>query len=258
MNKILAACAIIATFSVSSVANASSLPPLSGDYKGTYALTDTFIPENNSNGFTHGLYLPGFIGDASWSVDSGKATYSGNTLDLSGTVSKTVNNVFYSLNFDFLLFETANAPNGLVCGGSNGPGTCKSQQDPTGTDLTKGENYIVHFDMGVNALMGTITGSVGNVLEGLSMDVEMVPLSGSNRKPGQLGYGGNWFTDDFGYSNWLKWEVKEDSIAQAQYGRSGKGDVNFTLVATPLPAGVPLFLTGLAGLYALRRRKKSA
>ena len=44
--------------------DASSLPPVDGNYEGNYGLSDAFTLSNN-NGFTHGLYLPGFIGNAS-------------------------------------------------------------------------------------------------------------------------------------------------------------------------------------------------
>ena len=123
-----------------------------------------------------------------------------------------------------------------------------------------GEQYIKHFDMGANAIMGTLTGTAGNAFDGLVIDIEMKPLALPNRKPGQLGYGGNWTTDDFGYSNWMYWSITQNNtnINLGPLNTQYHGDVNFTLVATPIPAGLPLVLTGLAGLYALRRRKAAA
>lgn len=223
-------------------ATASSLPAVNGNYEGNYGITDAFS--------THGLWLPNFIGNQYWSVQSGTANYAGSDLTMTGTATKSIGSQTYSLDFSFAVVETSDAPNGLVCGGNTGAGSCQSQQGGAG------EANIVHFDMGTNSIMGTLTGSAGNILEGLSMDIEMVPLGGPGRKPGQLGYGGNWVTDDFGYSNWMEWDVTADSIASVSYGTSGTGDVNFTFLPTPVPvpAGFPLMLAGLGAFYWLRRR----
>ena len=100
------------------------------------------------------------------------------------------------------------------------------------------------------------------MLDGLSMDVVMRPLPG---KPGQLGFGGNWTTLDFGYSNWMEWTVTSQA-AQKSVKSTGNGDINFDFLGNgdnnvppvPLPAGMPLVLTAMAGLYAIRRRQNKA
>ena len=84
-------------------------------------------------------------------------------------------------------------------------------------------------------------------------------------KAGQLGFGGNWVDLNFGYSNWVRWTVR-DKPSNIVTGMSGIGDVNFTFagnddpvgnnpIPTPLPAGLPLLIAGLGALAYLRRRK---
>ena len=170
------------SFSFAGSAFASSLPAVDESYEGSYKLANAFSG--------HGLWLPGFLGNNTWSVQSGSATYGAGSLSLTGRVKQTEAVSDYILYFDFLVNETTNAPYGLVCGGGH---QCNNATQEM-------RDNIVHFDMGTSSIMGTVSGA--GVLAGLSMDITMRPLDGTGRKPGQLGYGGNWTTLDFGYSNW--------------------------------------------------------
>ena len=244
MFRSIAAAITAISFSVAGSAYASSLPAVNGDYTGEYHLQNAFS--------SHGLWLPGFLGDNTWSVESGQAIYKDGELSMSGQVRQSYGGSEYFLNFDFTVFETTDAPNGLVCGGGH---LCNNATQEM-------RDNIVHFDMGTEAIMGTVVGT--GVLDGLSMDITMRPLSGLDkngnpkRKPGQLGYGGNWTTLDFGYSNWLRWDVTSGATSGFQTGLGGKGDVNLDLIPAPLPAGLPLILTAGLGFYAVRRKQKAA
>lgn len=235
MFKIVGAAVAAVSLTIGGAAWGSSLPAVDESYEGNYALQNAFT--------SHGLWLPGFLGDRRWSVDSGLAEYSDGALSLDGTVSQTIGGTEYSMDFDIDLTETTDAPNGLVCGTA----TCNSA-------TTEMRDNIVHFDMGDNPIMGTVTGT--GLLDGLVMQLVMRPLDGNGRKPGQLGYGGNWRNLDFGYSNWLSWNVTQ--FAKVKTGSSGNGDINVDLIPAPLPAGLPLVLTGAMGFYAVRRRQKKA
>ncbi len=243
MSNILKVAAFAIGASCASVAAAS--PLVTGSYEGDYGIQNAFD--------NHGLWLPGFLGDKTWSVQSGNASYTGNTLTMSGQVANSANGTDYFLDFDFEVTETSNHPNGLVCGTA----ACNAAT----TDM---RDNIVFFDMGAASIMGTLKGTAGTLLDGLEMAVTMSPLSGSDRKPGQLGYGGNWMNLDFGYSNWMTWEVTANTSG-VQTGTANNGDINLDFTgdggagaSIPLPAGLPLILTGAACLFGLGRRRKAA
>lgn len=106
-----------------------------------------------------------------------------------------------------------------------------------GGDCTDAANWQF-FEL----VSGSLTGFSG-VVDGL-----MLSLSHRTGTPlPQLGDGANDKNDEFGFSTWFS--VNNQSN---QYG-----DINLNLSPVPLPAGVVLLLTGLAGLGAARRFKKS-
>ncbi|MEO9575670.1 MAG: VPLPA-CTERM sorting domain-containing protein [Tateyamaria sp.] len=120
------------------------------------------------------------------------------------------------------------------------------------------KDNVQYFDMGNNPTMGQITGE--GALSSVVIDVVMRPLNFPNDyKPGQLGYGANWWDQEFGYSNWFKYSVLNNTSGVGRTSSDWKGgDINVNLVPTPLPAGLPLVLTAFGGLYVLRRRQKAA
>lgn len=122
-----------------------------------------------------------------------------------------------------LSFQGAAGPNGsgLKCGGGCG-------------DSANWQFF--------QSITGSLTGLAGSVL-GTVLD-----LSHRNGTPyPQLGNGANDKNSGYGFSTWFSVD-----------GRSGQyGDINLNLSPVPLPAGVILLLTGLAGLGAARRFKKS-
>lgn len=236
MNKFMKTLSCVAAIFFAVGAEASPIPAVTDSYEGHYDV-------NNAYG-GHGLWLPGFYGDNTWSITGGSAHYQNQILNLSGTA---VNNGA-SLDFSFQVFETAHAGTPYC-----GTATCSNA-----TQTMK--DNVVYFNMGVNAIQGTISGTAGTLLDGLSMDVVMRPLP---QKPGQLGFGANYRDQEFGYSNWMQWSVTQDAnTAGIGYGSAGNGDVNFTFTGNdtplvPLPAGLPLMLTGLVGVYAMKRRKRA-
>ncbi|MEM8693110.1 MAG: VPLPA-CTERM sorting domain-containing protein [Pseudomonadota bacterium] len=241
MTSFIEAAAFAAGTFLASAAIASPIPAIDGNYEGFYDIENAFT--------SHGLWLPGFLGDNTWSITKGSAEFTDGTLSMTGMAE----NRGYSLNFDFLVFEKPDHSGGLICGGGS--------ECATATDAMK--DNIVFFDMGTEAIMGAVTGVEGTALDGLSMDITMRPLPD---KPGQLGFGGNWKTLDFGYSNWMSWEVTNAAVG-VKTGLSGSGDVNFDFLSNeitnplppvPLPAGLPLMLTLIAGGAAMRRLQKKA
>lgn len=243
MYKAIGAAFTALTITLGGTAYGSSLPAVDGDYHGNYFLQNAFDD-------SHGLWLPYFVGDGSWddnawSIKSGSAKYEGNNLSLYGTAVNEVDGVNYSLDFAFSVYQVDHA-GGLYCGRA----ACSAVKG--GPE----EQNAVFFDMADTGTMGTIWGTAGTILDGVEIGVTMRPLPD---KPGQLGYGGNWVNADFGYSNWLEYEVLANST---QYGKSvgykRNGDVNLDLIATPLPAGLPLVLTGALGFYFVRRKQKAA
>ncbi|MEL7133288.1 MAG: VPLPA-CTERM sorting domain-containing protein [Pseudomonadota bacterium] len=231
---------------VASFANATTLPAVDESYVGNYDISNAFG--------NHGLWLPKFLGDKTWSVTSGTANYDGTSLVMTGSVENKKGGTTYTMDFNFQVFETAVKPDEPYCG--NGQ-ACQAATDEQ-------KDNIVYFDMNGGSSMGTVTGT--GLLDGLVMDIEMKPLEfPDDYKPGQLGYGGNWTTLDFGYSNWLNWTViKNDSGVKT--GAAGYGDMNYDFLANddpvtqnpppvPLPAGLPLLVAGLGALTFLRRRK---
>ncbi|MEL7488126.1 MAG: VPLPA-CTERM sorting domain-containing protein [Pseudomonadota bacterium] len=101
---------------------------------------------------------------------------------------------------------------------------------------------------------GTLTGL--EALAGITFDVSERPRN--NVHPMQIGDGANNKNGQFGLSVWFYLTVSgmcdnvlcDEILAQ----NSLRGDFNLNLTETPLPAGVLLFLTGLAGVGAARRR----
>ncbi|MEP1538183.1 MAG: VPLPA-CTERM sorting domain-containing protein [Paracoccaceae bacterium] len=243
MKKLIGAALIAASTIFSGSAQATAIPGVSDSYNGNFDI------ENAFGG--HGLYLPNLISglnDRTWSITDGAASFFNNTLKMVGSVS----NGGFSLDFDFQVFENSTHAGGLVCGNNQACNNATQEM----------RDNIVFFDMGANSIMGTVTGTAGTALDGLSMDIVMSPLPS---KPGQLGFGGNWTTLDFGYSNWMEWTVTSQASKQAVKS-AGNGDINFDFAGNndnnvppvPLPAGMPLVLTAMAGLYAIRRRQNKA
>ncbi|MEO9515680.1 MAG: VPLPA-CTERM sorting domain-containing protein [Paracoccaceae bacterium] len=242
MKKFIGAALIAASTIFAGSAQATAIPGVSDSYNGNFDIENTYSG--------HGLWLPGLIKglDRTWDVTGGAASFFNNTLTMVGSVA----NGGFSLDFEFEVFENTTHTGSVYCGGGNDCNNASQEQ----------LDNVVFFDMGANSIMGTITGTAGTALEGLSIDVEMSPLPS---KPGQLGFGANYLDLEFGYSNWIEWTVTSQADKQAVKA-SGNGDVNFNFTGNndnnvppvPLPAGMPLVLTAMAGLYAIRRRQNKA
>jgi len=100
---------------------------------------------------------------------------------------------------------------------------------------------------------GSVTGT--GALEGLSFDVQE---RGMKPFPFQLGAGANGKNDNLGASVWYSLVTDADctsSLCTDFAGLSLTGDINIDLNEVPIPGAGLLFITGLAGLGAARRRK---
>ncbi|MEM6760029.1 MAG: VPLPA-CTERM sorting domain-containing protein [Pseudomonadota bacterium] len=246
----------VAAIGAASVASASTVPPVNdpNGYVGNYDISNA-EPTSGS----HGLWLPSLFdsqpNDRHWSVTSGTANYDGSSMVMTGNITNTVGGTNYEMTFDFQVFQTNVEPAAPYCGRA----ACSN---PPQANV----DNMVYFDMGGRTSMGSIVG-VG-LLDGLVLDIAMKPLNfPTNYKPGQLGFGGNWFNLEFGYSNWLDWSVRSNTTG-INFRSSGGGDINFDFTENgnppnnnpnpvPLPAGLPLLLAGL-GAFAWMRRRQAA
>ena len=117
-----------------------------------------------------------------------------------------------------------------------------------------------------NLIGGTMTGT--GILAGLNLSVTRLPANGSDAtqvgsSPGTGTRGANNKNDNLGMANWFK--ITVDSSACGTFCTTNaseisslngrQGDINVDLAPVPLPAGMLLLLTGIAGLGAARRRK---
>ncbi len=239
--------AIAASFVISSAASESdalTLPPLGGDYNGVYHTknADTY----------HGLWLPNFItgADTKWGVTEGKARYNSNlellTLDFKAQ-NKTATDLAVHVSVE-LKELTLGLPSAPYCGSANWD--CGSNQ------ITAAEKAQVKYFDYVSA---TLTGDSPD-LAGLSVNLNIAPDDLS--KPAQFGYCANWFDCAFGYSNWFTYDVvnwSNGNYVADPNNNGGRGDINLTLVPTPLPAAAWFLIAGLGTIGVVgRRRSKQA
>ncbi|MEM9796250.1 MAG: VPLPA-CTERM sorting domain-containing protein [Pseudomonadota bacterium] len=105
---------------------------------------------------------------------------------------------------------------------------------------------------------GTLTGY--GALAGLNLSVARAPVDGTYAT--QVGTGANNKNGNLGMANWFKVFIDEANCLVCagpdfRLRDGSQGDVNVDLVATPLPAGGLLVLTGIGAMAALRRRRKT-
>lgn len=236
-----------------SFATVAAMPAIAAPvmYNATSATSDSLHAGNSD----HSLWMPmfeslagtalngnsngsdfDFVPDGKFSIATdGSAT-------LSGTVRSQVDSDF---SFDVLLSFV-----GLAGPGSGGP-----KKELKSSAYVANGGPIDHSTWSYFRLVdGTISGA--GSASGLSFDVLERPSSGAY--PGQFGVGANGKNGDLGFSVWFYTVVNNDCVNSlcATLARRGPqaGDVNIDLSEVPLPAGMLLFATGLAGLATRRRR----
>ncbi|MEL7167630.1 MAG: VPLPA-CTERM sorting domain-containing protein [Pseudomonadota bacterium] len=258
MKKSFAVVACIVGGFLAQDAGATPLPAVTASYEGNFDINNAFTG--------HGLWFANIFGaqpnDKTWSIDqtatNNNFNFQNGQLDISGTVLNTVNGVGASMEFAFRLFEDPNHPGVLQCGNTNCGNPTQQERD-----------NIVFFDGDANngGFIGKVTGT--GVLDGLQMDV-FINSPDSMTQPvapklGQLGYGGNWTTSDFGYSNWFTYDIKAQATDTRFVAQGTSGDINLTLTGNPnsqippvpLPAGLPLLIAGLGAFAMVRRRQRA-
>lgn len=227
-------------------ASASTLPPLTGSYEGSYdALNVSSVDDPN-----HAVWLPGLFSfqDATnhpeqhWSFGAGAGSfdYNGGVAGLSGVITNNedpTRQLMVDVGFDFV------QKGGRVSKCDYGASVCDS------ADYQAKEANFEYFTYG----QATLTG-IG-ALDGLILSLTIMPADGTY--PPQLGYGANdKDASEFGFSSWFFWNVEQNTSGVALVADNGRGDFNLELGATPvpLPAALPLFAAALAGLGFVARR----
>ncbi len=209
---------------------------------GAQALTSATYDVSNATN-THGLWLAGDAGLGNYfSITSGLFTVDAGTgtalLQMSASSSSLAGAGFdVDVQFDYL------------CAGSQvGQAGCDSFElpqidgnvDTDADDQADWEFFLINN--------GTLTGT--GALDGLLISINTRPDDGS--KPFRFGEGANWFDWDFGASGWFNFEVVVNNSGYSVH--NSRGDLNLDLTPVPVPAGVWLLLSGLAGLGVTRKK----
>ncbi len=273
--------ALLAGVSLFNTSSAAPLPLFTDDYDGTYIGSSV-----NSGGNDHVLWLPGLVdtndgGDhlidphfqfvansgVFWTVGDQPG---GPDARLTGTVvnnGRSANTATIQLDFTWeskgpaAINPTPKCEFGVnVCGnGSN---------IPVAPDYLLRSNEFEYFKLTSGSLTGT-----GGQLANFGLVFSQLPSNGS--KPMQLGFGANnkpggtnlvnLAIADFGLSVWFSVvvnqannDLQQQSFLDFNEGTtlSQRGDINLILTPVPIPAALPLLLTGLAGLGLLESDSK--
>ena len=245
MRRLLSIAAAAAAFSFFSVASATT-------FSATSAVSDPTLHGGNSD---HSVWLP-FFESLSGTPLNGNSNGSDfdfvpegffvvnpdGSAQLTGTIFSQVDPSFaFEVVVDFI---------GLAGPGSGGP-----KQELRACAYNGGCGNIDPNTWSYFSLTGGTFTGLGS-LAGIAFDVTERPEN--NVHPAQTGVGANNKNGNVGLSVWFYLtltgqcdNVLCDDIAQLD---RIVGDFNLNLSETPLPAGVLLFLTGLAGFGAARRR----
>ena len=240
---------LAAALAVSVMACAASASAILGDYKASSAVGSGTQNSDHSLWIANGL--GGSIGsDFDFSPDGLLSVLGDGTMNLSGTVvSQDNTSAGFVIDFDYNnVFVTD--------GGAAFTPTFKSENGSASASDT-----ILR-----NLTGGTMTGT--GILAGLDLSVTRLPENGSDAtqvgsSPGTGTRGANNKNENLGMANWFKIAVVSSACgafcadnATAISSLNGRqGDINVDLAPVPLPAGMLLLLTGIAGLGAARRRK---
>lgn len=219
------------------------------DYEGSYAASSV-----TTNGNEHTVWLPHLFSGvtAYWQFapDDGVLTVGedNETAHLTGTIQN--NNVAeYTLEVD-AHFELTD-PNEPGYGGGKKGGI----KDGLTTDVIDTWSFF-------NLTSATLMGTQGSILEGLTLTLTQLPEDG--KYPFQLGDGANDKNAGLGASAWFKWEVSTSQFYDGptafdtRDGGHGDFNLNLEMQAVPLPAAGWMLIAGVAGLGAMRRRKRPA
>lgn len=255
MRTLLAsACAGLASIALSVQANAA-------EFFVSSAVSDSLHAGNHN----HAIWLPFFESipgtplngnsegsDFDFSPDGLFTTTAGSATMIGNIISQVNANYGFRFSADFTKL--------------GGPGSGGPKKELKSTAYAPGgpidPSTWEYYRMTGGSLIGT------GMFEGINFSLSERPIN--NQFPLQVGEGANNKNGNFGGSAWffatlLSPQCQTQSCEEiwkniAGYARQNSlvGDINVDLVETPLPAGVLLFGTGLAGLASLRRRRKQA
>ena len=206
-----------------------------------------------TNGNAHSFWFAGnpFGASAYWQFEGGAGTLEvdNNTATLSGSI---VQNNATQNKFDVnVSFNLAAGPSsaGIKCGAFGNNAYCNNVADGTTTVAASLFDGWSHYTFGSATLEG-----VSGVVDGL--DLALSDRTG--RAIGQLGWGASDKRGKSdGFSDWFNWTVTNNDSGLRLTSTSGSGDINVFIAPIPLPAGGVLLLSGLFGLGAMSRRRKT-
>lgn len=191
----------------------------------------------------HTFWLVDFMGsdyaDRYWQFQDGSEVFvvdeDGATLNAT-IVQNTNSNHVMNVSMDFVAIDGPGSM-GNKCGGD-----CSDTSEWDYFDFT---SAVV---TGVGELAGVI----------LNLEIFPIDEEGKPAMPGQLGWGANDKDAGFGFSTWFSWVEDEGSRDYA--GRSGRGDANMQLAASPSEVPLPLpalmLISGLGALGMTRKFRK--
>lgn len=232
-SKSITTVAVVAGFALAgSMAHGATHNP------GTYDASNVTTRTND-----HTFWLVDFLGDGDadrhWQFQDGSGVFvvDDDGASLNATIVQNTNaNHIMNVSMDFVAIDGPGSM-GNKCGGD-----CSDTSEWDYFDFT---SAVV---TGVGELAGVI----------LNLEIYPIDEDGKPSMPGQLGWGANDKDAAFGFSTWFTWVEDEGSRDYA--GRSGRGDANMQLTASPSEVPLPLpalmLISGLGALGMTRKLRK--